>query len=37
MTNRILKLLSIFVSLVLIFNLLPVQVLAAGIDDTPQP
>ena len=36
MTNRWLKLLSIFVSLVLIFNLLPLQALASDIDDTPQ-
>ena len=35
MTNRWLKLLSIFLSLVLIFNLLPLQVLASNIDDTP--
>ena len=36
MTNRILKLLSIFVSLVLIINLLPLQALASDIDETPQ-
>ena len=37
MTNRWLKMFSIFLSLVLIFNLLPLQVLASGIDDAPQP
>lgn len=37
MTNRWLKMLSIFLSLVLIFNLLPLQVLAAGVDDALQP
>ena len=36
MSTRLLKLLSIFVSLVLIFNMLPLQVLAAGVGDTPQ-
>ena len=36
MTNRWLKMFSIFLSLVLIFNLLPLQVLASGVDDTPQ-
>ena len=36
MTNRWLKLLSIFVSLVLIINLLPLQALASDIDETPQ-
>lgn len=34
MTNRWLKILSIFLSLVLTFNLLPLSILVSGINDT---